>query len=109
MNFSFLCVRSACPAELILFDAFIISWGGVRMSPLGTSATNWSVVTAPDNNDDDDDDDKCGAFGAMRIGRGNLSTWKKPAPVSLCPPQIPHDLTWARTRASAVGSRRLTP
>jgi hypothetical protein len=24
--------------------------------------------------------------------------------VPLCPPQIPHDLTWARTRASAVGS-----
>jgi hypothetical protein len=28
--------------------------------------------------------------------------------VLLCPPQIPHDLTWARTRAAAVGSRRLT-
>jgi hypothetical protein len=25
-----------------------------------------------------------------------------------CPLQIPHDLTWAWTRASAVGSRRLT-
>jgi hypothetical protein len=25
--------------------------------------------------------------------------------VSLCPPQIPHDLTWARTLPSAVGSR----
>jgi hypothetical protein len=25
----------------------------------------------------------------------------------LCPPQIPHDLTWARTRAAAVGSQRL--
>jgi hypothetical protein len=28
--------------------------------------------------------------------------------VPLCPPQIPHDLTRARTRAAAVGSRRLT-
>jgi hypothetical protein len=28
--------------------------------------------------------------------------------VPLCPPQIPHDLTWVRTRAAAVGSRRLT-
>jgi hypothetical protein len=28
--------------------------------------------------------------------------------VLLCPPQILHDLTWDRTRAVAVGSRRLT-
>jgi hypothetical protein len=28
--------------------------------------------------------------------------------VPQCQPQIPHDLTWARTRAAAVGSRRLT-
>jgi hypothetical protein len=49
-----------------------------------------------------DDDDECGAVGGMRIGRG------KPAPVPLRPPQIPHDLTWARTRAATVGSRRLT-
>jgi hypothetical protein len=28
--------------------------------------------------------------------------------VPLCPPQIPHDLTWDRTRAAAVGSQRLT-
>jgi hypothetical protein len=26
-------------------------------------------------------------------------------PVPLCPQQIPHDLNWARTRATAVGSR----
>jgi hypothetical protein len=44
----------------------------------------------------------------MRIGRWNRSTRKRPAPVLLLPPQIPHDLTWARTRAAAVGSRRLT-
>jgi hypothetical protein len=24
------------------------SWGGVRLSPLGTSATNWPIVPAPD-------------------------------------------------------------
>jgi hypothetical protein len=52
--------------------------------------------------------DECGAVGGKRIGRGNRSTRRKPAPVPLCPPQIPHDLTWARTRAAAVGSRRLT-
>jgi hypothetical protein len=39
----------------------------------------------------------------MRIGRGNRSTRRKPAPVPLWPPQIPHYLTWARTRAAAVG------
>jgi hypothetical protein len=44
----------------------------------------------------------------MRIGRGNRGTWRKPAPVPLCAPQIPHDLTWARTRATAVECRRLT-
>jgi hypothetical protein len=46
--------------------------------------------------------------GGMRIGRGNWSTRRKPVPVSLCPPQIPDDLHWDRTRAAAVGSRRLT-
>jgi hypothetical protein len=32
----------------------------------------------------------------------------KPVPVPLCPPQIPRGLTGDRTRASAVGGRRLT-
>jgi hypothetical protein len=32
---------------------------------------------------------------------------EKPVPVPLCPPQIPHGLTRDRTRASAVGGRRL--
>jgi hypothetical protein len=54
------------------------------------------------------DDDERGAIDGMRIGKGNRSTLRKPAPMLLCPPQIPHDLTWARTRAAAVGSRRLT-
>jgi hypothetical protein len=52
--------------------------------------------------------DDCGAIGGMRISRGNRSTRRKPAPAPLCPPQIPHKLTWARTRAAAVGRRRLT-
>jgi hypothetical protein len=33
---------------------------------------------------------------------------EKRVPVSLCPPQIPHELTWARNRAPAVTGRRLT-
>jgi hypothetical protein len=47
------------------------------------------------------DDDECEAISGM-IGRGNQRTWKKPAPVPLRPPQIPHDLTWPRTRAAAM-------
>jgi hypothetical protein len=72
------------------------NWG-----PLGTSATNWPIVPGPFDYED-------GEFGGMMIGRGNWSTRRKPAPVPLCPLQIPHDLTWARTPAAAVGSQRLT-
>jgi hypothetical protein len=79
-----------------------ISLCGVRLSPLGTSATNWPIVPAPMI------DDECGAVYGMRVGRGNRSTRRKPAQVPLCPPRIPHDLTWARTRADAVGIRPLT-
>jgi hypothetical protein len=38
------------------------------------------------------DEGDCGAIGGMKIGRGNRSTWRKPASAPLCPPQIPHDL-----------------
>jgi hypothetical protein len=81
---------------------FLISLGGVRLSPLGTSATV-GLLYQPRMIDGD-----YGVVGRMRIGRGNRSTQRKPAPVPLCPPQIPHDLTWDRTRAAAVGSQRLT-
>jgi hypothetical protein len=57
-----------------------------------------------DDDDDDNDDNECGAVCGMRIGGGNLSTWRKPAQMTLFPPQIPHDLTCARTQAAAVGS-----
>jgi hypothetical protein len=36
-------------------------------------------------------DGDCGETGGMKIGRGNRSTRRKPAPAPLCPPQIPHD------------------
>jgi hypothetical protein len=49
-----------------------------------------------------------GAIGGMKIGKGNRSTRRKPAPVPLCPPQIPLDQTGDRTRAAAVGSQGLT-
>jgi hypothetical protein len=53
-------------------------------------------------------DDECGTIGGTRIGKGNQSTRRKPARVPLCSPQIPHDLTRARTLAAAVGGRRRT-
>jgi hypothetical protein len=52
----------------------------------------------------DDDDNDCRAISGMRIGRGNQSTQRKLAPVPLCPPQIPHDLTRAWTWAAMLGS-----
>jgi hypothetical protein len=41
------------------------------------------------------------------LAGGNEVLGEDLPPISLCSPQIPHDLTWARTRAAAVGSRRL--
>jgi hypothetical protein len=73
----------------------------VRPSPLGTSATLGLLYQLRMIDD-------YGAVGGMRIGRGSRSTRRKPAPVPLCPPQIPHDLTWDRTRAAGVGSQRIT-
>jgi hypothetical protein len=49
------------------------------------------------------DDDECGAVGGM-FGKGNRNTRRNPAPLSLCPPQIPHDSTRARILVTAVGS-----
>jgi hypothetical protein len=89
---------------------FIIIFShGVRLSPLGTAGTLWPIVPAPDDDDDDNNNDNydCGAIGGMRIGRRNQSTRRIPDPVPLYPPQIPHDLIRARTRAAGVGSRRI--
>jgi hypothetical protein len=41
------------------------------------------------------DYDEFEAVGGMRIDRENRNTRRKHAPVPFCPPQIPHDLTWA--------------
>jgi hypothetical protein len=46
-----------------------------------------------------------GEFSGMRLGKGNGSTKKKSALVSICPPQIPCDLTWDRIRAAEVESQ----
>jgi hypothetical protein len=74
---------------------------GSKLGPLGTSATERPIVPAPGDYDD-------GEFDGMKIDRGNRSFRRKPAPFPLRPPQIPLDQTQARTRATAVGSQRLT-
>jgi hypothetical protein len=71
----------------------------VKLGPLGTAATNRPIVPAPGDYDN-------GEIGGM-IGRGNISTRRRPATVPLCPPQTPR-AAGTRTRAPAVGSQRLT-
>jgi hypothetical protein len=74
----------------------------VRLRPLGTAATT-GLLYQPRMIDGD-----CEATDGMKIGRGNRSTRRKPAPAPRCPPQSPHDLTRARTRTAAVANQRLT-
>jgi hypothetical protein len=83
-----------------IFFLICILGGGVQLVPLGTATTNRPIVPAPGDDDD-------GEIGEMMIGKGNLSTRRKPAPMPRCPPQTPH-ASLTRTRAAAVGSQRLT-
>jgi hypothetical protein len=34
---------------VLVTNFLLISWGGVRLSPLGTSVTNWPIVPALDD------------------------------------------------------------
>jgi hypothetical protein len=68
-------------------DGTLPSLGEVRLSPLGTSATVGLLYQTRMIDDDD-----YGSVGGMRIGRGNRSSRRKPAPVLLCPPQIPPEI-----------------
>jgi hypothetical protein len=43
------------------------------------------------------------AVGGMANARRNWSTHRKPAQMSLCPPQIPHDQSWDWTQATVCG------
>jgi hypothetical protein len=71
------------------FISLVFFIGVVGLSP-GTAA-NSGLLYKPQMTDEDD----CGAIGGMKIGRGNRSTRRKPAPAPLCPPQIPYDQTRA--------------
>jgi hypothetical protein len=79
-----------------------VSWGGVRLSPLGTSATNWLIVPAPD--------DRWWVWSSHwnENWQGRPKFSEKTCPSAILSIPSPIDLTWARTRAHAVGSRWLT-
>jgi hypothetical protein len=57
---------------------------GVRTGSTRHVGHFWPIVPAPCDCED-------GEFGGMKIGRGNRSTRRKPAPEPLCPP---HNPTW---------------
>jgi hypothetical protein len=92
----------------VLYTSIYTSYGAqnflrfflIRIVGGGVQAGSTRHVPAPGDYD--------GEFGVMKIGSGNRSTRRKPAPAPLCPPQIPLDQTRARTRAAAMGSQRLT-
>jgi hypothetical protein len=91
-------MSSHCSDSKVIF--FFVSWGGVdwvhlvRRPLIGLLYQPRMI-------------DEYWVFGGIKIGRGNLSIQRKPAPVPFCSPQIPHDLTWYRTWSATVGSRRL--
>jgi hypothetical protein len=60
--------------------------GGVESNWVHSAVRSLNRPTVPAPGDYD------GEIGGMMIGRGNRSTQRKPDPVPLCPPQIPHDL-----------------
>jgi hypothetical protein len=79
--------------KAIRLHFFLTILSGVRLSLFGTVAAT-GPLCQPQMLDDGD----CEAIGGMKIDRGNRSTWRKPAPVPLRAPEIPYDLTGARTR-----------
>jgi hypothetical protein len=72
-------------------------WGGVELDHY------WPIVPVRMLMNDVE----CRAIGKM-IDRGNRSTARKPAPMMICPPQIPYKMARAQTLIAAVGIRRLT-
>jgi hypothetical protein len=71
---------------------------GVRLSSLGNAATT-GLMYQPQMIEDGD----CGAISGIKIGRGNQSTRRQPAPAPICPSQIPGDHTRAQIQVTAMG------
>jgi hypothetical protein len=89
-----------CQMTIIVLAFFLVSWCGVRLSPLGKCRPIVGLLYQSQMIVDE-----CGAVGGMRIGRGNRNTREKSAPLPLCLPRIPYDLTWARTRTAWAMAR----
>jgi hypothetical protein len=66
------------------FFFFFFKWA--ETESLGTAATTGLLYQLQMIGDGD-----CGEIGGMKIGKGNRSTQRKPAPAPPCPPQIPLD------------------
>jgi hypothetical protein len=65
----------------IFFFLICLKWGvESKLGPLGTAIIYCLIVPAPGDCGDGE------LFGGMKIGRGNRSTRRKPAPALLCPP-----------------------
>jgi hypothetical protein len=78
-------------------SSLFVSGVGVEISPLLLRQFN-GLLYQPCVRDGDD----CGAISGMNEWQG------KPAAVLFSLSQNPHDLNRARTRAAALGSRRIT-
>jgi hypothetical protein len=76
------------------------SW--VRLGPLGTPATNWATVPAPD--------DRWWVCSSRwnENWQGKPKYSEKTCHTATFLPWISHDMTWDRTRADTMGSWQLT-
>jgi hypothetical protein len=73
---------SICASSIRGVYFFYYWWGGTKS--IGTAATS-GLLYKPQIIEEGD----CGAIGRMKIGRGNRSTRRKPAPAPLFAPQNP--------------------
>jgi hypothetical protein len=87
--------------QFSILSIFLISWGGVRLSPLSTSVTNWPIVPVPD-------DRWVWNIWWNENWQGKPKYSEKTCPSATLSTTDPTCLSLARTRAAAAGSRRLT-
>jgi hypothetical protein len=73
-------------SALQTYDFSLVSWAEVTLHLVRRPLTGLLSQPRMIN-------DECGAVGGMRTGKINRSTRRKPAPATLCSPQILHDLT----------------
>jgi hypothetical protein len=81
-------------------SSFLVSWGGVRLSPLGMPAANWPTVPAMD-------DRWVWSISWNENWQGKPKYSEETCPSATLSTTYP-DLTWDQTRATMEGSRWLT-